>query len=698
MSKLSQLIHFDALGIPTPSFTAVSYDDFRLDRYQDDVDRLQFPVIVRDDFQPAGDTFTSQPTLHEVVVERVALFDAIDRIFSAYPAREDQHVIIQTMISPDVKGELIVGKHNVWKLNASSSYHHEGTAEAEISIFLPRFSRSDYQWAGIFPIWKPFLDRRHKKLIRPLIALSAYAGELLVEQANAGVDGLAIEFLVANNKTSIIQAQKVESEGEPGHILTAASHKEILPPQPSTFMSGMIASCSKYLFSYYQRLDPSLPNSSFIELTGGMPWINLSSILDVMVHWGLPTNLITRSVGSTDVYQVKTRPYRAIRKLPVFIRVLKDQLSVTVRSAEWSKNTLERIQKEVDSRASLWNSDPDIAYTNWLTQVQLTYVELVDLMQTLTGAISGPIRLLEKWGILQNMEEEGQELAYLTAFRQLLSGKIQEQEFIEKHGHRGFYESDIGQRRFSEFTHQEWNLMKSVKPVSTLQAPSVSLWRRAIISFLDPISALVHSRTTLRDEGMRMFQLLRGEMITQSQKLFGAEFDFAAYQPDTLARGIDQNWGPGEWKSVLHQEITGWDRDLFLSGQSGIRNELHKPGNNVTTRPIGIVAGVVRGQLWKVDCADPAALKKPQFESTILLTESLDPGWIPFLLQVNGVLSYIGGILSPASAILREIGVPSVMQVLREEELETGDWIEMNGKTGEIRRITAPIDTIRVEK
>lgn len=695
MSKLSQLIEFDALGIPTPAFTAVSYDDFRLDRYQDDVDRLQFPVIVRADFQSGDSRPSPHPTLHQVVTDQGKLFDGIDQIFSSYPAREDQHVIIQTMTSPDFKGEVIAGKNNVWKLNASSL---SDATKPDVSLLLPKFFRSDYKWSGIFSIWKPFADRYNKKLIRPLIALSAYTGELLSEKFAENSYGLSVEFVIVNHKVFILQAEKIHAEGEVGHILSAASHKEILPPHPSPFMSGMIASCSKYLFSYYQRLDPSLPNSSFIELVGGMPWINLSSLLDVMVHWGLPTNLITRSVGSTDVYQVKTRPYRAIRKLPVFIRVLKDQLSVSERSREWSKATLDRIRHEVNSREVLWNTDPDIAYTNWLTQVQLTYVELVDLMQTLTGAISGPLRMLEKWGVLQNMDDQSPELAYLGAFKQLLSGDIEEQEFIRQHGHRGFYESDIGQRRFGEYTHQEWNQIKSVKLAAPAKASSVSLWRRIMISFLDPVIGLVHSRTLLRDDSMRMFQLLRNEIITQSQKLFGPEFDFASYLPDTLSRGIDQHWGLGEWKNVIRQEPIGWNKELFLSSVSGTGEDLNLFDENIHTGPIGIVAGVVRGQIWKVECAEPSALRKPGFESTILLTESLDPGWMPFLLQVEGVLSYLGGILSPGSGILREIGVPSIVQVLRDEQLETGDWVEMNGKTGEIHRIPAPIDTVRVEK
>lgn len=697
MSKLSQLIEYDALGIPTPPFTAVSYDDFRLDRYQDDVERLQFPVIVRADFQLQDAALSFQIESYGIADDYTALFDAIDKIFSSYPVREDQHVVIQTVVSPDFKGKVVAGKDHVWKLNAFSS-HLEDKEELGVSLLLPKFTRSDHQWSKVFSIWKPFSDRQHKKLIRPFIALSAYTGELLAQQVNSDSYGLTVEFVISDNKVSILQATEIDSESEVGNILSAASHKEILPPIPSPFMSGMIASCSKYLFAYYQRLDPSLPNGSFIELMGGMPWINLSSLLDVMVHWGLPTNLITRSVGSTDVYQVKTRPYRAIRKLPVFLRVLKDQLSVVSKSREWSTQTLHKIQKEITSREHLWNSDPDIAYTNWLTQVQLTYVELVDLMQTLTGAISGPARLLERWGILQQMDEEGPDGSYVQAFRQLIAGDIQQSEFLAEYGHRGFYESDIGQRRLEEYSPSEWNQLKSIQLASPASTSSMSLWRRILISFLDPITSLVTSRTTLRHESMKMFQLLRTEIVTQSQKLFGPEFDFASYTPDTLTRGIDLNWGPGEWKNVTKQQAIGWDRDLFLSSPSGTRDELHTPGKEINARPIVIVAGTVKGQIWKIECAELAALRNPGFKSTILLTESLDPGWIPFLLQVEGVLSYIGGILSPSSGILREIKVPTITQIPRSLQLETGDWVEMNGITGEIHKIAAPIDTIRVGK
>lgn len=696
MSNLSHLIRFDALGIPTPAYTAVSYEDFRLDRYHDSVAQLLFPVVVKGDYQPSSLEEEASEVSPIILSEPSGLFEAIDAIFSTYPSKEDQHVLIQTQILGDYQGEVIAGKNQAWQLHVSVG--SSDSPSDTLSFLLPKFGRADYRWSRILSIWKPALSEKHLRIVRPCIAVSAYTQELLVQHTEEDFHGLSIAFIIVGRKVYILQASQLTAEATAGHLLTSASHKEILPPVPTPFMSGMIASCSKYLFGYYQRLDPELPNGSFIELLGGMPWINLSSLLDVMVQWGLPTNLITRSVGSTDVYRVKTRPYRAIRKLPVFLRVLKDQISVVSRAREWTQLTLQKIHQEVSSREPLWNSDPDIAFTNWLTQAQLTYVELVNLMQTLTGAISGPARWLERWGILQQLDQHGLEQGYLQSFRKMISGQVSPDQFLTDYGHRGFYESDLGQRRMREYTPQEWNQVKGIPLAEVPATTPVSLWRRFVLALLDPITSLISSRRILRHESMKMFELLRQEIITESRKLFGETFDFAAYPPDVLTRAIEQHWGPGDWKRVPTQVAIGWDKNLFLSGT--FNTQQGTPPFELSSKqpPIGIVSGTVTGQIWKVDEAQLSALANPGFDSTILLTESLDPGWIPFLLQVEGVLSYIGGILSPASVLLRELKIPSITQIPREIILNTGDWVRIDGQTGEIEKISAPIGTIQVGK
>jgi phosphoenolpyruvate-protein kinase (PTS system EI component) len=63
---------------------------------------------------------------------------------------------------------------------------------------------------------------------------------------------------------------------------------------------------------------------------------------------------------------------------------------------------------------------------------------------------------------------------------------------------------------------------------------------------------------------------------------------------------------------------------------------------------------------------------------------------MPYFFQVDGVAAYVGGLLSHASIVLRESRLPSVTQLPLQLELRTGDWVEMDGWTGEVRRVDSP--------
>ncbi|MEL7340624.1 MAG: PEP-utilizing enzyme [Bacteroidota bacterium] len=182
---------------------------------------------------------------------------------------------------------------------------------------------------------------------------------------------------------------------------------------------------------------------------------------------------------------------------------------------------------------------------------------------------------------------------------------------------------------------------------------------------------------------MQFFFVLRKELLTHSP----AGQDFA-------------NWYPEDWASILasksvdqdHYETqSGWDMDSFLHNRVGRRLPLssltHLKSGETADQGLGIYPGKIRGQIWRVDQANPESLEKPDFAHTILLTESLDPGWIPYFVQVDGVLSYVGGLLSHASIILRESQKAAITQLPRDWQFETGDWVEMDGKSGMVERV-----------
>ena len=70
----------------------------------------------------------------------------------------------------------------------------------------------------------------------------------------------------------------------------------------------------------------------------------------------------------------------------------------------------------------------------------------------------------------------------------------------------------------------------------------------------------------------------------------------------------------------------------------------------------------------------------------ILVTRFTDPGWTTVLSLVGGVVTEVGGLLSHAAVIGRELGVPAILNLPQATELlKNGDQIRMDGSSGVIQ-------------
>lgn len=84
------------------------------------------------------------------------------------------------------------------------------------------------------------------------------------------------------------------------------------------------------------------------------------------------------------------------------------------------------------------------------------------------------------------------------------------------------------------------------------------------------------------------------------------------------------------------------------------------------------------------DPADGALLHK----GDILVAKFTDPGWTPLFLTAGGLVMEIGGIISHGAVVAREYGIPAVVGVKHATRiLRDGEMIEVNGGTGEVRRL-----------
>ena len=72
----------------------------------------------------------------------------------------------------------------------------------------------------------------------------------------------------------------------------------------------------------------------------------------------------------------------------------------------------------------------------------------------------------------------------------------------------------------------------------------------------------------------------------------------------------------------------------------------------------------------------------------ILVTKHTDPGWTALIALSKGLIIEHGGVLSHASIVARDLGIPAVIGVRGATDLyKDGQKVEINGSTGEIKII-----------
>lgn len=691
MSKYSQLVNIKAVGLNVPRFEALSWSAFRQKGRPDTT--LRFPLAVRSSYELEDGQEESYAGAFatELNVHQEELTAAIEQVFASYPQPEGQAIILQEMVKADYSGVLFAYRKGVWKveLAAGAGAAIVGGRVAVQAIILPPFLPSDQRFSRWWLPWRP-AGVKDKAVRRALVQLAVGARRLLEADALA-VHGLDIEFSIAAGKLYFLQARPITTPEEAEQVLTSANHKEILPPSPSPFMTSIISSAGPELYAFYQQLDPKLPDRSFILEAEGMPWINLSALMDTMVFWGLPTQLVARSVGAGDYYQLGWRPWRFLSKLKVFLKLQQEQKAIARKIKDWVNK--QRNQQRIHrlERGLLWQSDAPAAAEELIRGFRQFYIDLVTQMQLLTGAMSGPVALFNRLGLLRKMTtvlgKTSASTDYYRAFQELSEGRMSRERFLRNYGHRGFYESDIGQPRFQEYSEQQWiSLLQNNQLQDAPRAPEAEPRQQQTPFYLQGLVSLIHSREWLRHMSMQFFWYFRQEMMTQVARKMGPDFSPWDYRPDDLLAQLRGE----KWMEDIaaYPEPAGWQLNTFLLNGYGRCLPLELDRDDAAAG-IGIYPGKVRGQVWRVHSAEMSHLNPPPYEKIILVADALDPGWVPYFTKVDGVISYIGGLLSHASIILREAGIPAITQLPAVQDLPEGTWIEMDGRKGIVNILKA---------
>ena len=160
---------------------------------------------------------------------------------------------------------------------------------------------------------------------------------------------------------------------------------------------------------------------------------------------------------------------------------------------------------------------------------------------------------------------------------------------------------------------------------------------------------------------------------------------------------------PTGWNDKLAQRYAMWQELFDREPPYFIRDAVVPPistwakrgDGDVTTVKVGDVLpgiagcpGVITGKACVIlDPADPRDLGP----GDILIAPQTDPGWTPLFMAVDGVVVNVGGQVSHAIIVSRELGLPCVVSVKdATSRIPDGATIEVDGDNGRVTIIEIP--------
>jgi pyruvate,water dikinase len=323
-------------------------------------------------------------------------------------------------------------------------------------------------------------------------------------------------------------------------------------------------------------------------------------------------------------------------------------------------------------------------------------------MFPLSSAIGPPLALLRRAGTLHGHAVRHRSITteLAAAVEDVRSGRMLLDDFLDRFGHRGVYESDIARPRYRDDPS-----VLNVQPLSSesASAPRTGAgdteirrsWRVAATAPLwwlarQPLAA----REVLRHEAMRAFAALRRTLVDLAQRATDR-----GQLPD-----VDTLWTltTDEARSLdLGRVFTGDDKSERLAQREALATLQPPPVvrrfddpvswgdrgastvGQVVWRGLSLTSGTVRGRAWVLDEPEHVLPEGWDGSSTVLVARSIDAGWVTTLTLVAGAAIETGGDLSHGSILVRELGLPAVTNLRGVRGgVRSGDVLELRAHAG----------------
>jgi len=319
-------------------------------------------------------------------------------------------------------------------------------------------------------------------------------------------------------------------------------------------------------------------------------------------------------------------------------------------------------------------------------------------------------------GLLAQPLQPGELLARLEADPATRPWGAALARFLERHGHRGPKEFDLGQPRWADDPTMILELvragLRSSVPIPLAErmrglaerrrravtdaVAAARPWRRPLMRLMARLVQLyMPLREAPKHYGMVAFQRMRqaalelGSRLARRGVLQSAEDVFFLEWPElvNLARGGPV---PEAWAVLLARRRARVERfrlqpapDLLRSDGVPVREpEGGGPAScDGTLRGTGVSPGRATGPVRVLNAPDPRAMQ----EGDVIVMVFADPGWTPLFPRAAAVVMEVGGLMCHAAVVARELGVPAVFGVAGATGLlTTGQEVSVDGDQGTV--------------
>jgi pyruvate,water dikinase len=318
------------------------------------------------------------------------------------------------------------------------------------------------------------------------------------------------------------------------------------------------------------------------------------------------------------------------------------------------------------------------------------------LFETLKPKL-GEERAREAVGALALGAKPPPEANLAQGVRDLASGVINRETFLERFGHRGTNEMELSQPRWSEAPDRLRRLVAAGKgqstSVATMETDSAKVADEAKLGgpqrdqFQQQVERL-RTYLGLREAGKH--DLLMGyavirRALVELDRRFGLNGGIFFLTPADLGDLISGKDLSGPIAAARKRRQTELSLEvpsvLFSDDLDAIGRPLPEPESGDRLAGVPLSAGVCEGPALVL--TEPAAA--PEQGDYVLVCPTTDPAWVPLFVHAKGLVMETGGVLSHGAIVAREFGLPAVAGLPGvTQRLKTGQTIRVDGGRGTV--------------